>query len=1080
MLNQASSRQRRAVKSRARLALPVACAALGALIACSDTTLPEIIRVLDRPSAISFSCYGKMVMADTGEVVDSSPQPMSSCMGWQAGQRPAGQESLQPTDAPQLLQFILQSTQGSIAVSRYSGGLQVPAFLDPDPTTPGLNSIPVGVLPVDIVTDPTGCHVLTANAGSCDLSILDVQSAVDTKARPMVNRLAISNAAGEPVGAAPRAMVGAPGPAEVGVECPAAPDGLVYIAYPDCNMVAAVSTATGEVVAGIVSRDDSVAPYWEITDGNVGCGGVCGSLATPPGGGGPAATRPSVLRLDADARRLYIGAENLNKLIIVELDEDYLPALVRSVPLEGDVGILSIAVSEPVSYELGSASLFRFAYAVATDGTMRVIDVERQHSYIDQAGNSISAQGAECDTQGDTRYLHDLNLNDAGVRNFLRCMPVGRQQCAPEQQPDVRVCNPPRRTGARSPGIKMPGNALPLDVAFVALDNTTDDTPITPLALKGYFAYVTLSSGSMTIINVDDQRYELESQPAEIALALPHQIRDFGLDRNIRDLTDIADNPDTLDHCQFVQADQSLVARYTPRLESEPASQLGNTTINASKAHLLPSMQRLLCEETGPNPMNLTGPRIRRAFPVPELSIMAPPDVRRQSFLDFLSVPVQEEWNLAWEGPVSRDSGSVVVDGPPVRSGFFEPDAQDTFRDGSAPFCKMGVEPYDILVVGCDPERGNADCVLGEKCLPSAAAVGTGLGLCSPMDSAEQLSMACREYLNTRRRYTIDEVHRDRLVLSERRRVLSTTPLTGCVDAQECNELHALNPIVDLEPSWACEPDPSRDGIDDSDPEATRRRCVMTCDTSAEDPRGGCEAGYVCSKSSGRCVEGVLPPLECVQSAQRYQVRVGDAFALIGSRTGFLHNIVVDEDGACVEAGEPNPLAVGRVPLNPPPCGDGDNPCLTMVEQVESQPIYIDPATCGRPPQGQPQERIVTREAEAIQVRNPVFTFHLVAPHTTGDAACDGDRLGPDAPPATAFPGYRLTFRVVGGYFAGALSMLSSSGNRRLSYPRVIERGPYGDIWILDQGDRSSSIRGQVLWFRPETPTGLLPANYLQ
>ena len=102
----------------------------------------------------------------------------------------------------------------------------------------------------------------------------------------------------------------------------------------------------------------------------------------------------------------------------------------------------------------------------------------------------------------------------------------------------------------------------------------------------------------------------------------------------------------------------------------------------------------------------------------------------------------------------------------------------------------------------------------------------------------------------------------------------------------------------------------------------------------------------------GYCVEGILPPLECVQWVQRYQVRAGDAFALVGEDTGFLHNRIVDADtGECVDRPEPSPFNVGRVPLRAPECTDdpatGPNPCSTVVSHVETYvPFEVAAGTC--------------------------------------------------------------------------------------------------------------------------------------
>ena len=43
---------------------------------------------------------------------------------------------------------------------------------------------------------------------------------------------------------------GPPPSTEFGFRCEAEPDGIVYVAYPRCNLVAAVETSTGNVLAG--------------------------------------------------------------------------------------------------------------------------------------------------------------------------------------------------------------------------------------------------------------------------------------------------------------------------------------------------------------------------------------------------------------------------------------------------------------------------------------------------------------------------------------------------------------------------------------------------------------------------------------------------------------------------------------------------------------------------------------------------------------------------------------------------------------------------------------------------------------
>lgn len=1028
---------------------------------CSESTFPEVVRTFDRPTAISFSCFGDMRVTNGGpgsadQAIVRSAMPMASCEAWRTGTPPEGQGTLDEAgpapSSPSLVAFVLQAAQGSVALIKQSPDDPVPVLRDADLLTPGLNTIPMGTLPVGLATDPTGCHVITANAGTCDLSILDVLSAYELSERPVVRRVAITNAAGDRIGAKPRAVLGDPRSAPVGFECAEEPDSLLYIAYPDCNMVAVVHAGTGQAVAGLVFRDDGGI---DVTDGNVGCAAQCGAIVTPPGSGevdagvdpdagvpgdASAAARPSELYIDGDSRRLYVGSENRSSLAIVELDENYLPVAASSIALEGDVGITSLAATGPIDYDEGTP--FRFVYAAATDGTVRVIEAERVL--------------AECDTQVDTRYLHDVS--DVA---FLSCMPVG----------DPRT--PPRRVGARSPGIHLPGDMLPLGVAIAVLDKVPDDDPAgtkptpAPLILKGVFAFISTTSGHVVMANVNDQYYaEFTSEPqstpfiANIALALPHRIRDFGSSRG-----------KSWDECSFPDPLSIAANVYRPRLEAEPGYTGVADKISQEKAHLLPSLRRMLCEDDNGQ------------VSVPELSLMVDDSLRLSTFPDFSSVPVDEQWALMWEGTVSLDGSDVAVDGPPVRRGFFDVQAESTFDDASGPFCKMGIEPYDIMVIaGCDPTRGDAQCGLGETCYvhPSAPA-SVGSGICLPADRAEALSGPCRDFLTTQRRFTIREVYKEKVVLGERRRVLRTTPVTGCTSADQCQGFYELERYLaspehpgGLEPgdstyAWACEPDPGRaPGVP---------RCVMTCSASTD-----CEEGHACS--GGYCVEGVLPPDECVaSSAQRYFVQVGEAFSLIGSRTGFLHRRMADPvTGACVEDPDAHPLSTGRVPLVAPPCVSNEvtevtpNPCSVTVQHAGVARNWD--VVAGVCQDATPS--IEVRDTQAIRFRNPIFTFHLVDPQTAGDAMCNGDLAGTGEPFSTVFPGYQITFSIVGGQDPAVLSLDPQDGNRRLAYPVAIAPGPFGKMWILDQGDRSSSIRGQVVWFDPESPVDILISNYLQ
>jgi hypothetical protein len=1036
--------------------IPRSIATVGlAALACSQDVTPPPVRNLDRPSSIAFGCYGDMRITDPessnqGDVVVSA-QPISSCVSRLRGEVPEGQENIEgepPLVPPRSYAFVLQSARGTVGVIE----TETQVVIDSDPLTPGKNSIPIGTLPVGLAADASGCYMVAANAGSCDLGVLDVTSALRLGERARIARIPITNAAGELMRARPRAMVAGPQVETVGLECPAAsaevrPRGSLFVAYPTCNLVAVVDAATGTITAGIQFDEDGVA---NITDGNVSCPQECGDGsivppeatsapliggidagpdagpdAAPSPDAGPATTddrlpRPVALDLGPDGR-LYIGSENSPLVTTVTLDEAGLPSLTTQARLEGDVGVTALSASHVVEEggELGtlggSAGNFQFVYAVATDRTVRVIDLERQ---------------VECDAQVDPRYLYDIR-----DPSFLSCMPVGDPT------------TPPRRPGARSPGIHMPRDAVPLDVTFALVNPSSPVGDVAPAGMVGTYAFVTTSDGFVYIINVDDDNYpdfEDEDDPtrANMVLAVPHQLRDFVGARDA-----VADNcqPPTVDPPEFSLG---------PRLTAPPSLLVTEERVALDKVHLMPNLHQVMC----------TAGDDRAA--VSALDFTAPVEVRERNWPDWRGI-FNEQVTITWEGGLSRDDALTDLDGPPVRNGAVEQlETRVRLRDPNNPFCQIGAELFDVIsLIGCDPSLGDAQCGIGEVCYvhPDAPTV-VPTGVCMPAGKTDQLSGLCRDFLITRRQYAARSVLAGEVTLGNRRRVLRTSPLAGCTSDEQCQDLAAYettlsdphhpidlpqtNPASDYR--WTCVADPTRAPAPD--------RCVMACETSED-----CEPGLACNQ--GFCIEGVIPPAECVSTVQRYTVRASDAFVVIGARTGYLHNRIADpESGECVADPDANPLLVGRIPLTAPPCtGDGldavsPNPCSTTVTQAEVvAPFELEGERC------EPQNEVLReRETGAIRFTNPAFTLHLVDVATTGDAECNGDRSGTLPAFAPVYPGFQLFFEIVGGFFPMFVPGIEAS------YPIVIQPGPDGRVWVLDEGDSSISTFGRVFTLIPE------------
>jgi hypothetical protein len=975
--------------------------------------------------------------------------------------------------------FVLQSGPGTVAVVNFPA--TQPSALtdvdlkvkDADPLTPGKNSISVGEDPVAIATDRAGCHVLTANAGSCDLSVLDVPSALDDDPAVKVDRLAVKNASGVPIRARPAAMVAEKSLLEVGNACPAGPSGLVYIAYPSCHLVAGVDSATGTIVTGI-QYDAAGVP--SIVNGDVTCPAECdGALPT-------AGTRPVTLDFELDprteTRRLAIGADNSSSITMVELDDASRPqSLFRvalQVPAGGSLGVTHLALSPEIGMggsndEISDdfpAVQFQFVYAIATDNTVRVADV------LDVR--------AECDTQVDPRLARGIKL----VRR-LACLPVGDP------------ATPPRRAGAIGPGIMLPNSEVPLSVDFI---RTKTGCPMgvkhcdqSPDFLVGYFALISSSTGLTYIANVDDDAYAdtfNDTSPLAVTmpLALAHQLRDGTADRNT-----------TADSIEFDSMKDGVVTQEVgcgyngdvnnnndpingPHSLATPARNVPTGSVAAEKLTQLPGLRQLKCDRHG------------AARAVSEVQFMAPDAVRDVVFPDLSALARDEVWTLSWEGSLSNNKGDNDVGGPGVReSQMFIDGLGIHLRDASKPFCDAGVEPFDVVQLrGCDP-TSTTDCPTGYSCFVHPDSQVQGIGACMRSDEADRLAGACKDYLTAIRRYTVKTTQSGELLLVPRRFELRTTPLDGCTGDAQCQSLadyalrssrsthpmeDAANPNLPKDThTWACVADPTRAPMG-----GTGKRCEMRCSETSDCATGTICAGATGQPMSGFCMEGVTPPQACVNGPQRYELRAGEAFAVLGTTSGFVHPIIENAGGQCVKDPMASPLSIGRVQLQPhdplapntlracDPTADPltgmlangtyePNPCSTTVAQTDAQPRYT-PGTCTLASQ---DADLVERQAPAVRFRNRGMTLTVVDPYYPGDAMCITDRMANLGKIPHVVPGYVLAFRVGAGASRKVLS-------QRATFPTKVVRGPQNTTWVIDQGDFLSSstapsTRGAVFVF---------------
>jgi hypothetical protein len=974
--------------------------------ACGQPLQAPPLAHLDRPVDIAFGCAADV--ADSTGAVTTVGLPNSACAGAAAVAPDAGTAGspdggVGPLRTRYPLAFVIEAARGDVSVTLQGNS----AFVDNDVFAPGLNGIPVGRLPVGIVTTSNGCSTVVANNGSCDLALVNVGNAF--RARPgSVRRQVMSSSAGA-LAARPTAIVAPPSLPFDGTapSCdPSAPEGVVYVSFASCGLVARVELPSGRILDG-VQFHPGTAPTLVGPDVTcpIECTDVAGAAGAPSGAGAGAAASPQPVALDIDPAgdRLYVGTQDTPNLAIVGLDAAGAPTKVDTLALEGAGGIVKLAATGDTAMgQEGSTGIFRFVYAIGQDQAIHVANVTPGDPPV------------ECDTQIDRRYLH--NFNDVSL---LACFPVGR------------TSNPPRRAASAGPGIRLPSGVLPLDLNFI---QGAQSVPIgkqpDPSLLNGTFAVVsaigpvadaTIGRGLAYFINVNDSNYpqlqaNFPSQWYDIALAIPHSLRDGNATRIIGELNCV--DPGYAGNIGPVRMDVDPV-RLTGYIYNDTGS-FGDT--------FAPSLHRVFCASN---------------IPAWSLGVLAPPDVRAQMFPDLGTAGLRsadvtsagdEQIVVTWEGPLTGQVADSRRTGGQLETG----DQQITLHAPGALICALGVETGDIVaLLGC---TSDTDCGLGERCIIHPDSPSGTSGMCLPAIDVTRLLGDCRETMIASRRYSAIEVGDDHVVIVPRKDVLYATPLDGCTDDAQCNAIEDWlvaqaqagaapgTPII--RHTYTCDVDGPRGGP---------KRCITTCAADVD-----CTAGSVCDTAIGQCILGAVPPPQCLAPLQRYEILAGDAFSIISSNGEYKGRQKVDpKSGLCVEDTSLGPLVINRFHRIEPTCTDLSTSAVT-------------PNPCFIPDLQEPTNDsggFAMRPAYGIRVRSPGITFDMTdvaVPYP--DAANQPGRLF-----TPVNQSYTMAMRIGGGFIPMALSLNEALPSRARLAPNNV-------LWIVDSGDYPNGLTtGQVV-----------------
>jgi hypothetical protein len=440
--------------------------ALTGALSCGEDFSVVPVRNLERPSDLGFACLA-LVDTPSGPVV--SGRPMSFCHS---------PDKLDPrvdlnNRAQGTFGLATNTSRGELAAIDFDlAEYRVSPLLDLDPRNPGYNQLPVGALPEVISVSDDGCRAVTANRGSCDLSLVDLSRLM----APQFPVRTPSTGAGSVVSHV-RFMAGMTemraAPHEVSIlptgqwvdrqeqareqpapacraEGIARPDGPVpwqaLVTFPGCDLVALVNLPSGAIVSSLRIQPDGTA----IDAGqNPACPAECPDVAggMPPAPGIAGTLGVGALAVMPEGNRAYVAAARSPFVTPIDVSPT---ALVANAPLElaeGPGGITRLRLSANIygpNLPFGGRFLGErgmFMYGFARDGSVRVIDLNR----------TPMGRERECDVNVDPNTLFS-NLDSV-------CHPVAE--------------NRPRRLLATGPGLRIPVSEepdvappVPVDIAF--------------------------------------------------------------------------------------------------------------------------------------------------------------------------------------------------------------------------------------------------------------------------------------------------------------------------------------------------------------------------------------------------------------------------------------------------------------------------------------------------------------------------------------------------------------------------------------------------------------------------------------
>jgi hypothetical protein len=887
--------------------LPWLSACLLAFLADACTSQPVLLpsRDFDRPTDITFVCMETVsaatASADDAGLADAgagapgdggaasgdlvlSGRPMRVC-------HPRGTIDV-PNPSLHTFAFLPNSSSGELSVIDADNW----SLVNLDPANSGFNRLPLGVLPSQISASDDGCRLVTANYGSCDLSVVDpaallastverqtkastVKAAGSTIVTNVVPRSKNSGRelrlfAGEvsflPMGTATMTVAGEN-------LCSGDPghQWQALATFPSCDLIALIDLPSGVIQKAAYARKsgDGVAlvPLAEGEDP------VCpADCLYPPAGADASSDASSGASSDAssdtDASGSTISEGGISEAGVdaggtpstEPGDVPYVDGLGKLRPgplaiipesgrayvgLANAAYVLAFNVDEnELLVPAGGGAIALHEGALGTNRLRLSIDPYKDKTAGGEgkAGSFVGDDPTDPTRQFvvDRQYLYVVARD--GTLRIVQVAHLPESECETNldfttiTDDTVRRAACPavvgaqvRRPGAIGPGIRLP--TPPVDVAVADIRPSPPDQSET--SVSGAHAWVLTVSGSVYLVNIDPVLRNIS----------------FVEDRDSANQESgvlMCVKPPSDCHTEDEPPPNTLrnrnVLGYT--LALDPSSGPPRLDIPPSQSLIGPRIESIWTQGSTANATALTDDFIKTYVFFPDQSAATP-----------------QTWSVTWEGNLMsspRFSGQMHI-------GASGPSLVDLGMD----FCRLGAQKDDIVTLqGC---TNTNQCGIGKVCvLGSNGTEGAGglpiNGLCL---DAESEHVDCDGLLSTVKRYDVSAAqqtalglvpHKDELVRPALR-PCTLTPTVGAdggtdggtdagadggIDAGTDGHVAA----ADAKPSDAAPNAPAAAQKDDcfnpADPSTTGfqctrdHRCLFPCKTAGSTE--GCRAGRTC------------------------------------------------------------------------------------------------------------------------------------------------------------------------------------------------------------------------------------------